>query len=108
PECFYSVQAFLCTILPTLPCTYLFLLLVYLYLTKYDKSIVSKHLNFGERIRKLREDKGLLLRQSAAFLEVDTAFVSKVERGERKASKEQVERLAQFLEVDKDELITLW
>jgi transcriptional regulator with XRE-family HTH domain len=56
----------------------------------------------------LREDKGLLLCQSAAFLEVDTAFVSKVERGERKASKEQVERLAQFLEADKYELITLW
>ncbi len=56
----------------------------------------------------MREDKGLLLCQSAAFLEVDTAFVSKVERGERKASKEQVERLAQFLEADKYELITLW
>ena len=50
----------------------------------------------------------MLLCQSAAFLEVDTAFVSKVERGERKASKEQVERLAQFLEADKYELITLW
>lgn len=69
---------------------------------------MNKHLNFGERIRKLREAKGLLLRQSAAFLEVDTAFVSKVERGERKASREQVEKLAQFLKANKDELITLW
>jgi transcriptional regulator with XRE-family HTH domain len=33
--------------------------------------------SFGETVRDLRENKGLLLRQVAALLEVDTAFLSK-------------------------------
>jgi HTH-type transcriptional regulator, competence development regulator len=63
---------------------------------------------FGETIRKKRESKGLLLRQAAAFLEVDTAFVSKLERNERNASQEQVEKLAEFLSTQSEELITIW
>ena len=65
-------------------------------------------ISFGETIRKIREEKGLLLRQAAAFLETDTAFVSKIERGERKTNREHVEKLAQFLQTDKDQLITIW
>lgn len=65
-------------------------------------------MTFGETIRKHREAKGLLLRQAAAFLEVDTAFVSKLEHSERKASREQVLKLAEFLDVKSDELITVW
>ena len=56
----------------------------------------------------MREEKGLLLRQAAAFLETDTAFVSKIERGERKTNRDHVEKLAQFLQTDKDQLITIW
>ena len=69
---------------------------------------MTKKLTLGGYVRKLREEKGLLLRQSAAYLQVDTAFVSKVERGEKKATREQVEKFADFLETDKDALITLW
>lgn len=64
--------------------------------------------SFGQTLREIREAKGLLLRQAAAFLEVDTAFVSKLERNERKASREQVEKLASFLSTPQDELITIW
>lgn len=64
--------------------------------------------SFGETIREIRENKGLLLRQVAAYLEVDTAFVSKLERGERRASRDQVEKLADFLTESKNYLITLW
>lgn len=39
---------------------------------------------FGQTIRNYREAKGLLLRQLAAALEVDTAFISKLERDEKK------------------------
>jgi len=67
---------------------------------------VSKHL--GEKIRELREKQNLLLRQMAAYLEVDTALVSKIERGERKATKEQVIKIATFLKVYADELLMLW
>ena len=63
---------------------------------------------FGDHIRTLRNDKGLLLRQMAAHLETDTAFVSKLERGEKKATREQVLKLAQFLKVDKEELLMFW
>ncbi|MBA3283471.1 MAG: XRE family transcriptional regulator, partial [Nitrosopumilus sp.] len=39
---------------------------------------------------------------------VDNAFISKVERGEKKASREQVLKLAVFLSADKEQLIMLW
>ena len=34
----------------------------------------------GKRLRELREEQGLLLRQIAADLEVDTALMSKLEK----------------------------
>lgn len=64
--------------------------------------------SFGETVRDLRESKGLLLRQVAAFLEVDTAFLSKMERNEKKASRQQVQKLAKALQTDEKELMTLW
>ena len=65
-------------------------------------------MTFGETIRKHRESKKLLLRQAAAYLEVDTAFVSKLERGERNARREQVIKLAAFLQTPAEPLITIW
>lgn len=64
--------------------------------------------SFGETVRDLRESKGLLLRQVAAILEVDTAFLSKMERSEKKASRQQVKKLARALETTEKELMTLW
>lgn len=78
------------------------------YLTTIDKSNLVELMTFGETIKKQRESKSLLLRQVAAFLEVDTAFVSKLERNERNASPEQVEKLANFLNTQPEELITIW
>lgn len=63
---------------------------------------------FGNTIRKNRENKGLLLRQLAAILEVDTAMMSKIERGERNAKRNQVPILASLLELDSRELLILW
>jgi len=62
----------------------------------------------GKRIKLLREEKGLVQRQLAAVLEIDTPMYSKIERGERKAKREQVLKLAEMLNTDKDELLTLW
>jgi transcriptional regulator with XRE-family HTH domain len=62
----------------------------------------------GKRIKELREERHLLQRQLAASLEIDTPMFSKIERGERKAKREQVLKLASLLEADKDELLTLW
>lgn len=63
---------------------------------------------FGEKIKDLREKKNLLLRQIAAHIEADTALISKIEKGDRKASKEQAIKIAEILDVDTDELLTLW
>jgi HTH-type transcriptional regulator, competence development regulator len=63
---------------------------------------------FGERIRELRIKQKLLLRQLASKLDVDTSIISKVERGDRQLKKEQIPLLAEILNVEKDELLTLW
>ncbi|MFO0320901.1 MAG: helix-turn-helix domain-containing protein [Bacteroidota bacterium] len=63
---------------------------------------------FGNKIRTLREEQNLLLRQVASILEMDTAQLSKIERGERQAKKETVLKIAVILKVKDDELLTLW
>lgn len=63
---------------------------------------------FGEKIRRLREEKGIYLRQVASFLEIDQALLSKIERGERKAKRDQVIKLARYYKSDKDEFLTSW
>jgi transcriptional regulator with XRE-family HTH domain len=68
----------------------------------------NKIKSFGETVRIFRERKGLLLRQVASELEVDMAFLSKMERNEKKASRPQIIKLAKALEVDQNELVTLW
>jgi transcriptional regulator with XRE-family HTH domain len=62
----------------------------------------------GKRIKELREKKGLLQRQLAAELEIDSPMYSKIERGERRAKREQVIKLAKLFQVDENELLTLW
>ena len=62
----------------------------------------------GQKIREVREGKGVLLRQLAAYAEVDTALISKLERGERRATRDQVLKIADFLEIHQNELIKLW
>ncbi|NMB95781.1 MAG: helix-turn-helix transcriptional regulator [Clostridiaceae bacterium] len=62
----------------------------------------------GKRIKELREQHGLLQRQLSAELEIDTPMYSKIERGERRAKREQVIKLAKIFNVDKEDLLTLW
>ena len=64
--------------------------------------------HLGQKIRELRESQNLLLRQVAAELEVDTALMSKIERGDRNASKQQVIEIAKYLNANEEELLTLW
>lgn len=64
--------------------------------------------NLGEIIRKLREDKEFPLRTVAAYLDIDQAILSKIERGQRKASREQVVKLADYFNVKENELLVAW
>lgn len=63
---------------------------------------------FGLRVKELRETRGLLQRQVAALLDIDTPLYSKIERGERIAKKEIAIHLAAILKTDESELLTLW
>lgn len=63
---------------------------------------------FADTIKKLREDKHLVQRQLAAELQIDTPMYSRIERGERPATREQVEIIARVLNEDPQTLINLW
>jgi len=64
--------------------------------------------NIGEIIRRLRLEKGEPLRKVAAYLDIDQAVLSKIERGLRKINKEQVEQLAKYFGANKKELLVSW
>ena len=65
-------------------------------------------MNFGEHIKQLREQNQLLQRQLANALEVDSAMLSKIERGERRAKREHIPILANLLKTSEKELLTKW
>ena len=56
----------------------------------------------------MRDEQGLLQRQLAAALEIDTPMFSKIERGDRRAKREQVIKLAELLHQDQDDMLKLW
>lgn len=59
----------------------------------------------GEKLRYIREKKELPLRKVAALLDIDVAILSKMERGERKITKEVVLKLADIYDYSADELL---
>lgn len=63
---------------------------------------------FGNRLRALREEKQIPQRQLASVLEIDTATYCKIEKGDRRAKREQVLTLSETLKTDFKELLQLW
>jgi transcriptional regulator with XRE-family HTH domain len=63
---------------------------------------------FGQKVKELREANGLVQRQVAAELEVDTAYVSKIESDEKLISKNHISKLSKILNVHETELQKLW
>lgn len=61
--------------------------------------------NIGNLIRTLREKEGYPLRKVAAFLDIDQAILSKIERGQRKLTKKQVIKLADFFNYNEKEML---
>lgn len=59
-------------------------------------------------IRRLRVTKGEPLRVLAAYLKVDQAIMSKIERGHRRPTRKQVEKLAKYFKADKNEMLVSW
>ena len=59
----------------------------------------------GLKLRELREKAGFSLRKAAVAIDIDVAILSKMERGERKFSKELVLKLAELYKTDSDKLV---
>lgn len=62
----------------------------------------------GNKIRSLRDEQGILQRQVAAYLEIDTPMFSKIERGDRRAKRSQVIQMATYFKADEKKMLTLW
>ena len=77
-------------------------------MTEYVKIKYVKMETFGEKIRKLREEKTLPLRTVAAYLDIDQAILSKIERGQRTSSRQLVVKVALYFQADKNELLIAW
>ncbi|MCG9911803.1 MAG: helix-turn-helix domain-containing protein [Flavobacteriales bacterium] len=61
---------------------------------------------FGETVKKLREEQNLPLREVAEALSIDTSMLGKIEKNNRKPTKQLIEKFAKFFKVsDKDLLI---
>ena len=67
-----------------------------------------KDMIVGKKIRELRDEQGVLQRQLAALLEIDTPMFSKIERGDRRAKRKHVIKLAEYLHQDEKEMLMLW
>jgi len=64
--------------------------------------------SFGDKIRQLREEKEVPLRTVAAYLDIDQAILSKIERGQRNPTRQQVIKLAQYYRVKETDLLVAW
>jgi predicted nucleotidyltransferase len=64
--------------------------------------------SFGEKIRKLREEKHLPLRVLSAYLDIDQAILSKIERGKRRAARVMIVKLAAYFDFPEDDLTIAW
>jgi transcriptional regulator with XRE-family HTH domain len=58
----------------------------------------------GEYIRDLREQSGLPLRKVASVLDIDPSTLSKIERGERSATKEMLMLLSGLFKIKHEDL----
>ncbi len=78
------------------------------YIYQIKTSLILTNMLFANKLKELREKRQLLQRQLASALEIDTPMYSRIERGERKAKREQVILLAKLLDANEKEFLQLW
>ena len=64
--------------------------------------------NLAEILKAERKKRGWILRHAAAQLDIDQAIISKIEKGDRRPTREQIEKFAQVYNLNLDELLILW
>ncbi len=62
----------------------------------------------GKKLKELRDAKGLMQRQVAADLLVDTAYISKMEHNEKPVNRSHLKKLAKLYSVTENELLPIW
>ena len=62
----------------------------------------------GDTLKEAREQKELILRKVSAEVDIDQSLISKFEKNERKPTKEQLIRLAEFYNSSEKELTINW
>jgi transcriptional regulator with XRE-family HTH domain len=62
----------------------------------------------GGKLKELRELNGFVQRQVAAQLEIDTAYVSKMENEEKQLSRKHLKKFSILYKTNEKELLTLW
>ena len=60
---------------------------------------------FAEKVRKLREEAKLSMREVAEKIGIDTSLLGKIERNERKPTKEQIKQVANYFKLDEKEML---
>ena len=66
------------------------------------KTIKSK---FGEKIKEIRVEKGLSQEELASLCRLHRTYISDIERGGRNVSIENIEKIANALEINPSELL---
>jgi len=64
-------------------------------------------MTFGSVIRKLRNDKDIGIKKLATAINVDYAYLSRVENNKLKPSEKLIDRISKYFNYDKDELMIL-
>lgn len=65
-------------------------------------------MTLGQKIRELRESKGMLQRQLASILEVGDGFLSKVETNQKHLKREHLKTISEVFDCSFSELEALW
>ena len=62
----------------------------------------------GEKLKELRETNGFLQRQVAETLQVDSAYISKMEHNEKPVNRNHLRKIAKLYQVPETELLPIW
>ncbi len=77
-------------------------------MSNLDKSEIYKmkpeQSEIGRYLRKLRKDKGQTLHQVAKSTDIDSPLISKIERGERIPTAEQIKKFSKYYKIDEGHL----
>lgn len=62
----------------------------------------------GGKLKQLRDQRNLKQREIGAIINVDGAFISKVENNDKSINRNHLQKLSKFFNIEEDELQSLW